>query len=129
MCSTCPPASSLHGCREVYEAASPGYRGRCTAPLVIDKLQRRLVSNESADILRMLNSMQLPGASNVDLYPAEHRAEIDAINDLVYDKVCLDSDAAQAMDTWERRHCCSRWLCKVAKSLLHTCAWFHNGYR
>ena len=93
-CSTCPPASSLPGCREVYEAASPGYRGRCTAPLVIDKLQRRLVSNESADILRMLNSMQLPGASNVDLYPAEHRAEIDAINDLVYNKVWLGSEAA-----------------------------------
>ena len=92
-----PPAHQplpTHVCREVYEAASPGYRGRCTAPLVIDKLQRRLVSNESADILRMLNSMQLPGASNVDLYPAEHRAEIDVINDLVYNKVRLGSQAA-----------------------------------
>ncbi len=89
-----PTSLLLRDCREVYEAASPGYRGRCTAPLVIDKLQRRLVSNESADILRMLNSMQLPGASNVDLYPAEHRAEIDAVNDLVYDKVCSGAGAA-----------------------------------
>ena len=45
--------------REVYELCQPGFRGRCTAPLVVDRHQRRLVSNESSDIVRMLNSFQV----------------------------------------------------------------------
>ena len=78
----------LH-CREVYDAAQTRYKGRCTAPLLIDKQQRRLISNESADIVRMLNSVSLPGCTDVDLYPAALQAEIDDINALVYDKVIV----------------------------------------
>ena len=74
-------------CREVYDAASPGYRGRCTAPLLVDKRTRKLVCNESSDILRMLNSVQLPGSTPFDLYPPHLSAEIDAVNDLVFNKV------------------------------------------
>lgn len=48
-----------HCYREVYELCQPGFRGRCTAPLVVDRHQRRLVSNESSDIVRMLNSFQV----------------------------------------------------------------------
>ena len=71
----------------MYDAASPSYRGRCTAPLLVDKVTRRLVCNESSDIVRMLNSVSLPGASAVDLYPAELAAEIDTVNDLVHNNV------------------------------------------
>lgn len=74
-------------CREVYDAAQTRYRGRCTAPLLIDKKQQRLVSNESSDIMRMLNSVSLPGCNDIDLYPQHLQAEIDEVNDLVYDKV------------------------------------------
>ena len=76
-------------CREVYDAAQAGYKGRCTAPLLIDKKQKKLVSNESSDIMRMLNSVQLPGCTDVDLYPQQLQSEIGEINDLVYDKVRL----------------------------------------
>ena len=71
----------------MYDAASPNYRGRCTAPLLVDKRSRRLVCNESSDIVRMLNSVSLPGTSSVDLYPAELAAEIDLINETVHNNV------------------------------------------
>lgn len=58
-------------------------RGRCTAPLLVDRVSRQIVSNESADIVRMLNDMQLPGCTDVDLYPARLRPNIDALNDKV----------------------------------------------
>jgi putative glutathione S-transferase len=70
-------------CREVYDKLSPGYRGRCTAPLLIDKKAMRAVSNESSDIVRMLGQLQLPGASGVDLYPQQLQQQIDQLNDKV----------------------------------------------
>ena len=73
----------------MYDAAQTRYRGRCTAPLLIDKKQRKLVSNESSDIMRMLNSVSLPGCNDIDLYPQHLHGEINQINDLVYDKVWL----------------------------------------
>ena len=77
----------------MYDAASPNYRGRCTAPLLVDTRSRRLVCNESSDIVRMLNSVSLPGASDVDLYPSELAAEIDAVNDIVHNNVRSPAEA------------------------------------
>lgn len=77
----------IFACREVYDAASPGYRGRCTAPLLVDKRSRRLVCNESSDIVRMLNDVALPGTSSIDLYPAELASEIDSVNEIVHNNV------------------------------------------
>jgi len=69
----------------VYEACSPGFRGRCTAPLLVDGVAKRIVCNESADLVRMLNEVRgLPGDNGVDLYPAALRGEIDITNDLTY---------------------------------------------
>lgn len=70
-------------CREVYDIASPGFKGRCTAPLLIDKKTKKIVSNESSDIIRMLNDMHLPGCTDVDLYPQDLRSAIDKLNDQV----------------------------------------------
>lgn len=81
------PVFGKNDLREVYDAAQTRYRGRCTAPLLIDKKQQRLVSNESSDIMRMLNSVSLPGCNDIDLYPEHLQAEIDEVNDLVYDKI------------------------------------------
>ncbi|KAL3140007.1 hypothetical protein ABBQ38_004290 [Trebouxia sp. C0009 RCD-2024] len=81
------PVFGKNDLREVYDAAQTRYKGRCTAPLLIDKKQRKLVSNESSDIMRMLNSVQLHGCTDIDLYPQELQSEIDEINDLVYDKI------------------------------------------
>lgn len=70
----------------MYDAASPGYRGRCTAPLLVDRRTRRAVCNESSVIVRNLNAVHLPGCTPIDLFPAAAAAEIEQVNELVYDK-------------------------------------------
>jgi glutathionyl-hydroquinone reductase len=73
---------------QVYTAAKPDYSGRVTVPVVWDKQQDTIVSNESADIIRMFNSaFDQVGARPGDFYPEELRTEIDEINELVYDQV------------------------------------------
>ncbi|MEL6482875.1 MAG: glutathione S-transferase family protein [Pseudomonadota bacterium] len=74
--------------REVYLEAAPGMTGRVTVPVLWDKKQGTIVSNESAEIIRMFNSAfdGLTG-NRLDFYPEELRAEIDAVNARVYDTV------------------------------------------
>lgn len=76
------PAMLLHD-REIYDKLSPGFKGRCTAPLLIDKKTMQPVSNESSSIVRMLGQVQLPGCFGVDLYPQDLRQDIDQLNDQV----------------------------------------------
>lgn len=71
---------------ELYAKSEPGYSGRVTVPVLWDKKTSRIVSNESADIIRMLNSaFDGIGATPGDYYPEELRGEIDAVNKRVYD--------------------------------------------
>ncbi len=73
---------------EVYLKADPTYSGRVTVPVLWDKERRTIVSNESADIIRMLNTaFDGVGAAAGDYYPEEKRAEIDELNGLIYDTV------------------------------------------
>lgn len=69
---------------EIYTRADPHVSGRATVPVLWDKHTDTLVNNESADILRMLNSGFGNLASGPDLYPEALRAEIDALNDQIY---------------------------------------------
>ncbi|CAN7352407.1 glutathione S-transferase family protein [Rhizobium sp. LjRoot30] len=70
---------------EIYTKADPHYTGRATVPVLWDKQKNTIVNNESADILRMLNDGFGPLAkSDIDLYPAEHRAAIDAFSEKIY---------------------------------------------
>jgi putative glutathione S-transferase len=73
---------------EIYVAAEPKYTGRVTVPVLWDKQRRTIVNNESSEIIRMLNSaFDGIGAAPGDYYPAELRAEIDALNARIYDTV------------------------------------------
>jgi glutathionyl-hydroquinone reductase len=73
---------------EVYRAAVPDYSGRVTVPVLWDKQRGAIVSNESAEILRMFNSaFDQVGANDLDFYPEPLRAEIDALNAVIYPKV------------------------------------------
>ena len=77
--------AALH---EVYTLAKPDYTGRVTVPVLWDKHTRTIVNNESAEIIRMLNSEFNEWADrSVDLSPAALLPEIDAINAEVYDRV------------------------------------------
>ncbi|MBU4612730.1 glutathione S-transferase family protein [Achromobacter sp. GG226] len=79
----------LHGARamhEVYTRADARYSGRATVPVLWDTQRNTIVSNESADIIRMFNSaFDGVGARPGDFYPAGLREEIDAVNARVYD--------------------------------------------
>jgi putative glutathione S-transferase len=73
---------------EAYAASDAAYSARVTVPVLWDKETGVIVSNESADILRMLGTVFMPFASHpVELYPEPLRAEIDALNDRIYDNV------------------------------------------
>ena len=71
---------------EIYRRADPDYDGRFTVPVLWDKQRETIVSNESADVILMLNSaFQGVGATSTDYYPQAHRDASDAINARVYD--------------------------------------------
>jgi putative glutathione S-transferase len=71
---------------QLYTRADPHYSGKVTVPVLWDQREDTMVSNESADILRMLNSaFDGIGAAAFDYYPAALRDEIDAVNERVYE--------------------------------------------
>jgi len=75
-------ATYLH---ELYSRAEPTFTGRATVPVLWDKERKTIVNNESADIVRMLNSgFGALADESVDLYPEAQRAEIDALNERIY---------------------------------------------
>jgi putative glutathione S-transferase len=87
----CCAPDPLYGARylhEIYTRAAPRYTGRVTVPVLWDTERETIVSNESAEIIRMFNSaFDGLGAKAGDYYPRELRDEIDAINGPVYENV------------------------------------------
>lgn len=78
-------ADYLH---QIYTKVDPKYTGRVTVPVLWDKEKNTIVSNESAEIIRMLNSaFDNLGATPGDYYPAPLRDEIDELNDRIYQTV------------------------------------------
>jgi len=73
---------------QLYTKADANYSGRVTIPVLWDKNNHTIVSNESAEIIRMFNSAfnSLTG-NHDDYYPANLRSEIDAINSMVYEHI------------------------------------------
>ena len=84
-------ADPLHGftrAHQVYTRARSDYTGRVTVPILWDRARNTIVSNESSEILRMLNTaFDGLGARPLDLYPDRLRAEVDAVNAEVYDAI------------------------------------------
>lgn len=74
---------------EGYRASDPDFDARVTVPVLWDTKTGRIVNNESADIIVMLNSAfdAFAGRPELDLYPEALRGEIDAINEQVYENV------------------------------------------
>ncbi|MCQ0969457.1 glutathione S-transferase family protein (plasmid) [Paracoccus sp. TK19116] len=74
--------------RDVYLRDTPKMTGRVTVPVLWDIKGDRIVSNESADIIRMMNSaFDAVTGNKDDYYPESLRSRIDEINDRVYDTV------------------------------------------
>jgi putative glutathione S-transferase len=73
---------------EVYTRATPHYSGIVTVPVLWDKQRQTIVNNESSEIIRMFNSAYNAFTDvTTDYYPEALRAEIDSINEFVYDNV------------------------------------------
>jgi len=73
---------------QVYTRARPDYSGRVTVPVLWDREKETIVSNESAEIIRMFNSAfnDLTGSAE-EFHPQDLHDEIDAINKRIYDTV------------------------------------------
>jgi glutathionyl-hydroquinone reductase len=83
----CEPdrVNGFHYLHEAYSACEPHYTGKITVPTLWDKKTRRIVNNESSEIIRMLNSeFRGIAGDDTDYYPAPLRGEIDRWNDLIY---------------------------------------------
>lgn len=95
-------AAALH---EVYARGNPDYTGRVTVPLLYDSAADRLVSNESADILRMLATVFQPLAREPrDLVPDARRDEIDALNTTIHNglnNAVYRSGFAESQESYE----------------------------
>jgi len=126
-----PGADSVNGksfLYQVYTEVKADMSGRVTVPVLWDKRKRTIVNNESAEIIRMLNSeFDAFGDASLDFYPEALRAEIDEINAYVYDRINNGVYKAgfatdqrvyeqafdrlfEALDTLEERLGAQRWL-------------------
>ncbi|UZE96658.1 glutathione S-transferase family protein [Alkalimarinus alittae] len=82
---------SLYGLQFMYQLylkAAPDYQGRVTVPVLWDKKTETIVNNESAEIIRILNTAFNDMTGNhVDYYPEAMRGEIDSINERIYETI------------------------------------------
>ena len=123
------PVNNAQRMYEVYTLARPDYSGRVTVPVLWDRETSTIVNNESAEIIRMLNSaFDDFGRADLDFYPEALRGEIDEINAYVYDRINNGvyksgfattqaayeeavTDLFEALDTIEQRLSGQPWLC------------------
>jgi putative glutathione S-transferase len=90
------PIFGVKTLRDFYEKASEGLEPkavRWTVPVLFDTETKRIVNNESSEIIRFVNSefddFVAPERRrpHVDLYPEKFRSEIDAMNDSIYESI------------------------------------------
>jgi glutathionyl-hydroquinone reductase len=74
--------------RDIYTRADPKFSGRVTVPILWDKVNETIVSNESSEIIRMFNSAfnEITG-NTADYWPQHLRDDIETINSRIYDTV------------------------------------------
>ncbi|PIW50302.1 MAG: glutathione-dependent reductase [Zetaproteobacteria bacterium CG12_big_fil_rev_8_21_14_0_65_54_13] len=73
---------------QLYSLADPHYCGRVTVPVLWDRQQQTIISNESAEIIRIFNTaFNALTADTSDYYPEPLRAEINTINSYIYDNI------------------------------------------
>ncbi len=76
------PIQNARFLHQVYTAADPRFTGKVTVPVLWDKARGTIVSNESSEIIRMLDTAWGGGGRH---YPEALRGEIDALNARIYD--------------------------------------------
>jgi glutathionyl-hydroquinone reductase len=105
----------LHGwqfLQQAYDATDPDFAGRITVPVLWDKQEGRIVNNESADIVRMLDTMFGDGT----LFPADLADEVDRLNERIYPRLqnaVYEAGFARSQQAYE----------EAATSVFDTLAW------
>ncbi len=96
---------SLPFARDIYTRAVPDFTGRVTVPILWDKAQNTIVSNESSEIIRMLNSAFDALTGNTDDYwPTKLHPQIETLNARIYDTLnngVYKSGFATAQDAYD----------------------------
>jgi glutathionyl-hydroquinone reductase len=91
---------------EAYHATEPAFTGRYSTPVLWDTQTRRIVNNESGEILRMLDQgFGTLADDRVDLYPVHLRPEIDVLDERIYDSLnnaVYKAGFATRQDVYER---------------------------
>ena len=73
---------------QIYLKADSNYSGRVTVPVLWDKKNQTIVSNESSEIIRMFNySFNELTGNNLHFYPEKFQEKIDEINDFTYHNI------------------------------------------
>ena len=98
---------SFQDLRELYDYLSPGYTGRCTAPLLVDWKTKRIVSNESKDIVRMLPAL-------LSLKKTEEDKEASAVN-IALDPTLISTELQTLID--ER----NQWIYDLVNNGVYRC--------
>ncbi|KAN0042183.1 hypothetical protein ACTFIV_004742 [Dictyostelium citrinum] len=75
--------------RQVYELSDKNFNGRVTVPVLFDTKTKKIVNNESSEIIRMLNSEfnQFAKHPEVDLNPTELQSQIQEMYDFIYPNI------------------------------------------
>jgi putative glutathione S-transferase len=85
----CTP-DSIHGSeylRDVYTAADPEYTGRVTVPVLWDRVEETIVNNESAEIMRMLDTAFAEFGRENTLYPEGYHEDVDRVIEAIYEPI------------------------------------------
>jgi glutathionyl-hydroquinone reductase len=105
---------------QIYTLADRQCTSRVTVPVLWDKKEGTIVSNESSEIIRMFNSaFDHLGAKEGDYYPAEWRSEIDVVNTRVYDTLnngVYKAGLARNQEAYERE----------VSEVFHTLDWLEH---
>ncbi|PMD24321.1 hypothetical protein NA56DRAFT_643553 [Hyaloscypha hepaticicola] len=103
------PINGAQNIKELYFLANPNYAGRFSVPVLWDKKHKTIVSNESSEIIRMLNT-EFDGLvkeefRDVNFVPAELREKINEMNAWIYDDLnngVYKSGAAKKQEAYEK---------------------------
>ncbi|EMC91680.1 hypothetical protein BAUCODRAFT_38792 [Baudoinia panamericana UAMH 10762] len=77
--------------REIYFENNTDYGGRFTVPTLYDKKQKRIVNNESSEIIRMFyhafDKLLPEKFAKLDLFPEDLKEQIESTNDWTYNDI------------------------------------------
>lgn len=83
------PVLNIRYMSEIYKKTAPDYTGRPTVPVIVDVKEQKVVNNDYFKLTNYLETVWAPfhKENAPDLYPEHLRAEIDALNDVIFHDV------------------------------------------